>query len=182
MLLAQEHYTNRAYSCLVISNVRDRILKEAEEQAELEYEKKKTERKLRKKAKKKAKRRKKKLKYDDDDDDHHAASSDPFAGTKNQLKSFLNEEGDDGDRNQHKDETDRGRDEHQPETFGSKPIADLFPAATVLFADIVGFTAWSSVREPTQVFQLLETLYHHFDNIANRRKVFKVETIGTYAV
>jgi hypothetical protein len=27
-----------------------------------------------------------------------------------------------------------------------KPIADLFPNTTVLFADIVGFTAWSSTR------------------------------------
>jgi hypothetical protein len=35
------------------------------------------------------------------------------------------------------------------------PIADLFPHTSVLFADIVGFTAWSSEREPTQVFQLL---------------------------
>ena len=68
------------------------------------------------------------------------------------------------------------------DAFKSKPIADLFPdgtsvivtlssyvwnknspglisfffpLATVLFADLVGFTAWSSEREPTQVFQLL---------------------------
>jgi hypothetical protein len=33
----------------------------------------------------------------------------------------------------------------------SKPIADLFPETTVLFADIAGFTAWSSTREPCQV-------------------------------
>jgi class 3 adenylate cyclase len=47
-----------------------------------------------------------------------------------------------------------------------------------MFADIVGFTAWSSVREPTQVFTLLETVYHAFDEIARRRRVFKVETVG----
>jgi class 3 adenylate cyclase len=64
------------------------------------------------------------------------------------------------------------------EYFDSKPIADLFLHATVLFADISGFTAWSSVREPTQVFILLETVYRAFDVIAKRRKVFKVETIG----
>jgi Adenylate and Guanylate cyclase catalytic domain len=62
--------------------------------------------------------------------------------------------------------------------FDSKPIADLFPNATVLFADIAGFTAWSSVREPCQVFILLETIYRAFDNIAKKRRVFKVETIG----
>jgi hypothetical protein len=27
--------------------------------------------------------------------------------------------------------------------FGSKPIADLFPETTLMFADLVGFTAWS---------------------------------------
>jgi NADH:ubiquinone oxidoreductase subunit 6 (subunit J) len=59
-----------------------------------------------------------------------------------------------------------------------KPIADLFPETTVMFADIVGFTAWSSMREPSQVFMLLESIYRDFDNIANRRKVFKVETVG----
>ena len=64
------------------------------------------------------------------------------------------------------------------EDLGSKPIADLFLNATVLFADIAGFTAWSSVREPAQVFTLLETVYRAFDVIAKRRKVFKVETVG----
>lgn len=60
----------------------------------------------------------------------------------------------------------------------SKPIADLFPNTTIMFADINGFTAWSSVREPCQVFTLLETIYHGFDQIARARRVFKVETVG----
>ena len=42
-------------------------------------------------------------------------------------------------------------------------ICDLFPEATISFADIVGFTAWSSTREPSQVFCLLETIYQSFD-------------------
>jgi class 3 adenylate cyclase len=62
--------------------------------------------------------------------------------------------------------------------YKSKPIADLFPETTVLFGDIVGFTAWSSVRDPTQVFTLLETVYHAFDQLAHKRRIFKVETIG----
>ena len=60
----------------------------------------------------------------------------------------------------------------------SQPIADLFPHCTVFFADIVGFTAWSSTREPAQVFILLQNVYQAFDSLAKRRKVFKVETIG----
>ena len=62
--------------------------------------------------------------------------------------------------------------------YKGKPIADLFTESTVLFADIAGFTAWSSQREPAQVFTLLETLYRSFDEIAKKRRVFKVETIG----
>ena len=34
------------------------------------------------------------------------------------------------------------------------------------------------MREPSQVFMLLEGLYSAFDDLALRRKVFKVETIG----
>lgn len=45
----------------------------------------------------------------------------------------------------------------------TKPVAELFLESTIIFADIVGFTAWSSVREPSQVFLLLETVYHRFD-------------------
>ncbi|KAG7358840.1 adenylate/guanylate cyclase [Nitzschia inconspicua] len=59
-----------------------------------------------------------------------------------------------------------------------KPIADFFPDTTIMFADIVGFTAWSSTREPSQVFTLLETIYNQFDRLAKVRKVFKVETVG----
>lgn len=49
---------------------------------------------------------------------------------------------------------------------------------SVFFGDVAGFTAWASVREPVQVFTLLEGIYNGFDRIAKRRKVFKVETIG----
>jgi class 3 adenylate cyclase len=61
---------------------------------------------------------------------------------------------------------------------GGGVIANFFPSTTVLFADIAGFTAWSSSREPEQVFQLLETVYGAMDQIALRRGVFKVETVG----
>lgn len=60
----------------------------------------------------------------------------------------------------------------------SEPIADFLPMVSVIFADISGFTAWSSEREPSQVFQLLETVYQEFDKIALKCGIFKVETIG----
>ena len=80
------------------------------------------------------------------------------------------------------------------------PIADLFLNTTVFYGDIVGkfhctskscriqylfspqfvtgFTSWSSLREPFQVFVLLETLFREFDKVANKRKIYKVETVG----
>jgi Adenylate and Guanylate cyclase catalytic domain len=86
----------------------------------------------------------------------------PFGSLpRSQLRSFLDE----GNNCDH-------------EVHNTKPIADFFPEATVLFADISGFTAWSSTREPTQVFVLLETIYHNFDELARKRRVFKVETVG----
>ncbi|CAJ1964592.1 unnamed protein product [Cylindrotheca closterium] len=87
---------------------------------------------------------------------------------KFRLKNYLQE--DPGMQNK--------TDEEMEDIGDSKPIADLFPHTTVLFADIAGFTAWSSVREPSQVFTLLETIYKAFDTIAKKRKVFKVETVG----
>jgi hypothetical protein len=42
--------------------------------------------------------------------------------------------------------------------YKTRPIAEFFPQATVMFADIAGFTAWSSTREPFQVFTLVSIL------------------------
>ncbi|CAB9522680.1 cAMP-specific 3',5'-cyclic phosphodiesterase, isoform [Seminavis robusta] len=58
-------------------------------------------------------------------------------------------------------------------------MADLFPDASVLFADIVGFEAWSSQREPTQCLTLLETIHDAFDRLAKEQAVFKVEASGS---
>jgi class 3 adenylate cyclase len=62
--------------------------------------------------------------------------------------------------------------------LGSDPIADFFPSCTVIFIDIVNFTAWCSERDPSQVFILLENLYQTFDKVAEQFGIFKVETIG----
>lgn len=45
------------------------------------------------------------------------------------------------------------------EISSSPPMAEAYPHCSVFFADIAGFTAWSSTRTPTEVFTLLETIY-----------------------
>ena len=47
-----------------------------------------------------------------------------------------------------------------------------------MFADISGFTSWSSNRNPVDVFQLLELLFKDFDIVGLQTGVFKVSTIG----
>ena len=84
-------------------------------------------------------------------------------GAKSQLKDFL------GENEQAARDDESG--------FKTKPIADLFTECTIMFADIVGFTAWSSTREPAQVFTLLESIFHEYDQIAKRRRVFKVSSL-----
>ncbi|GKY95745.1 hypothetical protein MPSEU_000535300 [Mayamaea pseudoterrestris] len=96
--------------------------------------------------------------------DEQAKRSFAFA-PKTQIKQFL-----------HVD--DEAKNSTGNSIFKTKPIADLFPQVTIMYADLVGFTAWSSMREPAQVFNLLETIYYEFDQVAMRRRVFKVETIG----
>jgi class 3 adenylate cyclase len=81
-----------------------------------------------------------------------------FKPTKAKLKKFLN-----------------AGDVDENGAAVTAPIADLFTECTVMFADIAGFTAWSSVRDPCQVFTLLEAVYGAFDAIAAKRGVFKVE-------
>jgi hypothetical protein len=60
----------------------------------------------------------------------------------------------------------------------SKHIASKFAHTTVMFADLAGFTKWSSSRPPEAVFVLLESLFRKFDAAAKRRGVFKVETMS----
>lgn len=75
-----------------------------------------------------------------------------------------------------KDETECA--EEEGTVAEAKPIADFFPNCTVVFAELVGFTAWSSQHEPTQVFLLLQEIYQAFDKEAKKRGVFKIESIG----
>jgi class 3 adenylate cyclase len=57
-------------------------------------------------------------------------------------------------------------------------IADAFPEATVLFADIVDFTVRSQRMAPRQVVQALDELFSAFDQLARRQGLEKIKTIG----
>lgn len=60
----------------------------------------------------------------------------------------------------------------------SKAIAQRYPASSVLLMDLAGFTKWSATREPEAVFELLENLYSRFDRIAEKRGIYKIETVS----
>ena len=53
-----------------------------------------------------------------------------------------------------------------------------FLVAPIIVRSISGFTAWSSRRDPSQVFALLEAVFQSFDRLARARSVLKVETVG----
>jgi adenylate cyclase len=57
-------------------------------------------------------------------------------------------------------------------------IADGFSAATVLFADIVGFTPLAHVMSPTETVALLDRVFAGWDSLADRHGVEKIKTIG----
>ena len=57
-------------------------------------------------------------------------------------------------------------------------IADGFAEATVLFADIAGFTRLASARSPREVVGLLNDIFSEFDHLAEKHGVEKIKTIG----
>ena len=61
---------------------------------------------------------------------------------------------------------------------GEKVEPESHELVTVVFSDIVHFTDISREISPLKVANMLDRLYHAFDKIANKHKVFKVETIG----
>lgn len=61
---------------------------------------------------------------------------------------------------------------------GEGRIAEAYPATTVLFADLVGFTPWSQNTDPSTVVSFLDRLFSRFDALAATLGVEKIKTIG----
>lgn len=57
-------------------------------------------------------------------------------------------------------------------------IADDFPHATVLFADVVGFTPMSATMTPPQLVGLLNSVFTKFDEFAENLGCEKIKTVG----
>jgi class 3 adenylate cyclase len=57
-------------------------------------------------------------------------------------------------------------------------IAEGFPEATVVFADLAGFTAYSRSADPRGLVELLDAVFSAFDRLAAEAGVEKIKTIG----
>jgi guanylate cyclase len=60
----------------------------------------------------------------------------------------------------------------------TRPIADHFVSASILFADVVDFTPWSERLKPEEVVGHLDLLFSHFDGLAEQHGLEKIKTIG----
>jgi guanylate cyclase len=57
-------------------------------------------------------------------------------------------------------------------------IADHFESATILFADLVGFTKLTSEMAPIELVELLNDIYSQFDRLVEKYGLEKIRTIG----
>jgi adenylate cyclase len=61
---------------------------------------------------------------------------------------------------------------------GEKTIANGHSLVTVMFADLVGFTAMSRKTDPADLVAILNGIFTAFDLIVEKNKVEKIKTIG----
>jgi guanylate cyclase len=66
------------------------------------------------------------------------------------------------------------------ESLKSAPrrIADQYSAASILFADIVGFTPMAADMTPMQLLHLLNDVFQCFDDLVDKYDLEKIKTIG----
>lgn len=72
----------------------------------------------------------------------------------------------------------KAKEESASEALPSPVVAQRIEHASVLFADLVGFTAFSGSREASYVVEQLNHIVHIFDEIADKFDVEKIKTIG----
>ena len=60
----------------------------------------------------------------------------------------------------------------------SRTIADQYEQASVLFADMVGFTSLSAKVPPVEMVELLNEVFSFFDSLLDKYGVEKIRTIG----
>jgi adenylate cyclase len=60
----------------------------------------------------------------------------------------------------------------------SRTIADQYDEASVLFADMVGFTPLSAKLPPVEMVELLNEIFSFFDSLLDKYGVEKIRTIG----
>ncbi len=61
---------------------------------------------------------------------------------------------------------------------GKLTIADRFEHTSILFADIVDFTALSARMAPEEMVELLNQIFSHFDSLVEKYDLEKIRTIG----
>lgn len=61
---------------------------------------------------------------------------------------------------------------------GEEIIADVHEDASVLFADLSGFTDFSNKLTPKQVVSILNHIFSHFDILTEKYRLEKIKTIG----
>ncbi|MHB1117363.1 adenylate/guanylate cyclase domain-containing protein [Sideroxydans sp.] len=71
----------------------------------------------------------------------------------------------------------KGRPEATEDCF-TEVIADRFSDVTVLFADIVDFSRFSTSVSPEELVGVLNDIFTRFDSIADKRGLEKIKTIG----
>jgi class 3 adenylate cyclase len=61
---------------------------------------------------------------------------------------------------------------------GTQRVADAFESASVLFADIAGFTTLTEALSPEEMLEVLNQIYSQFDTLVLKHDVEKIRTIG----
>jgi len=62
--------------------------------------------------------------------------------------------------------------------FDDDRIAERYPEATVLFADLVGFTERAARTDPDELIATLDEVFNRWDELADRFGLEKIKTIG----